>query len=54
MTAHRPSRLEFFDDEVDSIRRFNISTQRTEEKAASLVIYPARELVVSPGAREAA
>ena len=32
MTAHRPSRLEFFDDEVDSIRRFNISTQRTEER----------------------
>ena len=54
MTAHRPSRLEFFDDEIDSIRRFNPSTQRTEEKAASLVIYPARELVVSQGAREAA
>jgi len=54
MTAHRPSRLEFFDDEIDSIRRFNPSTQRTEEKADSLVIYPARELVISPEARETA
>ena len=53
MTAHRPSRLEFFDDEVDSIRRFNASTQRTEEKAASLTVHPARELVFRPGAREA-
>ena len=50
----RPSRLEFFDDEIDSIRRFNPSTQRTEEKADSLVIYPARELVISPEARETA
>ena len=54
MTAHRPTRLEFFDDEVDSIRRFNASTQRSEEKAANLVIYPARELAVSPDAWEAA
>jgi len=46
MTAHRPVRLEFFDDEVDSIRRFNAVTQRSEEKIDALTIYPARELVV--------
>jgi len=47
MTAHRPARLEFFDDEVDSIRRFNTLTQRSEEKIEELVIYPARELVIT-------
>lgn len=47
MTAHRPARLEFFDDEIDSIRRFNITTQRSEEKVSEMVIYPARELIVS-------
>jgi len=46
MTAHRPARLEFFDDEVDSIRRFNVQTQRSEEKIEKLAIYPARELIV--------
>lgn len=47
MTAHRPSRLEFFDDEVDSIRGFNVQTQRSEEKKEELAIYPAREMIVS-------
>lgn len=47
MTAHRPARLEFFDDEVDSIRCFNIQTQRSEEKIEELVIYPAREFIVN-------
>lgn len=54
MTAHRPARLEFFDDEVDSIRRFNITTQRSEEKISELVIYPARELIISNHAWEKA
>ncbi|MDD4238531.1 MAG: transcription-repair coupling factor [Desulfotomaculaceae bacterium] len=54
MTAHRPARLEFFDDEVDSIRRFNIATQRSEEKVNELVIYPARELIISDAAWEKA
>lgn len=46
MTAHRPARLEFFGDEVDSIRRFNTATQRSEEKINDLTLYPARELIV--------
>ncbi len=45
MTAHRPARIEFFDDEVDSIRRFNVSNQRSEEKINDLIIYPAREFI---------
>ncbi|MDD4169640.1 MAG: hypothetical protein PHD36_05185 [Desulfotomaculaceae bacterium] len=47
MTAHRPYRIEFFDDEVDSIRRFNAMTQRSEDKVEELVVFPARELVIT-------
>jgi len=57
MTAHRPVRLEFFDNEIDSIRRFNASNQRSEEKMNDLTVYPARELIVKghhwEGARRA-
>ncbi|OPX88674.1 MAG: Transcription-repair-coupling factor [Pelotomaculum sp. PtaB.Bin104] len=46
MNAHRPYRIEFFDNEVDIIRRFNAMNQRSEEKVDEVVIYPARELVI--------
>lgn len=46
MTSYRPARLEFFDDEVDSIRLFNAATQRSEDKINDLTIYPAREFIV--------
>lgn len=44
--ANQPVRLEFFDDEVDSIRAFNIATQRSEERLTELRISPAGELVI--------
>lgn len=34
-------RLEFFDDEVDSIRTFDCISQRSQEKRASCVLAPA-------------
>lgn len=52
MTAHRPVRLEFFDDELDSIRRFSAATQRSEENIREFTLYPARELVVGEQRRE--
>lgn len=52
MTAHRPVRIEFFDDEVDSIRRFNAATQRSEEKIDEVEIGAARELIVEDKAWE--
>jgi transcription-repair coupling factor (superfamily II helicase) len=52
MTAHRPVRLEFFDDELDSIRRFSAATQRSEENTSELTLFPARELVVREQLRE--
>ncbi len=50
MTAHRPVRLEFFDDELDSIRGFNSSTQRSEENIKDLTVYPAREFIAGKSA----
>lgn len=38
-----PLRLEFFGDEVDSIRHFDPQTQRSDEKFKTVIIYPARE-----------
>ncbi|SFR04433.1 transcription-repair coupling factor [Desulfoscipio geothermicus] len=47
MTREVPARLEFFDDEVDSVRLFDVETQRSEEKIERLAVYPATEMVVS-------
>ncbi len=41
-------RVEFFDDEVDSIRDVNIETRRSNAKHESLRIYPASEFVLEP------
>ena len=38
-----PLRIDFFDDEVDSIRYFDINTQRSTIQTKSCVIYPIRE-----------
>ncbi len=40
-----PARIEFFDTEVDSIRLFDASTQRSKENEKLLKIYPAQFLV---------
>jgi len=38
-------RIEFFDDEVDSIRRFDTGSQRSIEKLEGVKIIPAREII---------
>jgi transcription-repair coupling factor (superfamily II helicase) len=43
MAADVPVRLEFFGDEVETIRRFDPATQRSGEKVLSVTITPARE-----------
>lgn len=40
-----PIRIEFFDDEIDSIRFFNPATQRTIENVREVVVVPATELL---------
>ncbi|HPW52898.1 MAG TPA: transcription-repair coupling factor, partial [Erysipelotrichaceae bacterium] len=41
----KPIRIEFFDEEIDSIRYFDISTQRTIKKISSCKIVPASLLI---------
>lgn len=42
-----PYRIEFWGDDVDSIRSFDPATQRTIENMDSISLYPANELIVS-------
>jgi transcription-repair coupling factor (superfamily II helicase) len=44
-TSDFPVRLEFFGDTIDSIRRFDPSTQRSTEKLSSVPVVPATELL---------
>src|SRR5690606_22539319 len=41
-------RIELFDDEVDSIRRFDPEDQRSHERIEEAVIGPAREFLILP------
>ena len=43
--ADSPYRIELFDTEVDSIRSFDIDTQRSEENLKYVEIYPAEQLL---------
>ncbi len=45
-----PVRLEFFGDEVETIRLFDGATQRTLRPLPVLHIHPAKETILSPGA----
>ncbi|MBW3625465.1 MAG: hypothetical protein KY468_18880, partial [Armatimonadetes bacterium] len=46
-TLEQPVRIDFFGDEVESIRIFDVETQRSVEKCDSVEILPAREEGVS-------
>ena len=39
----RPLRIEFFGDEIESLRRFDLDSQRSEETVGQVVITPAHE-----------
>ncbi len=48
-------RIEFFDDEIDSIRSFDVMTQRSISRRPEACIYPAQEILMTGDeAREAA
>lgn len=42
-----PVRLDFFGDEIDTIRRFDSGSQRTVDKLTAVLVTPAREYLVS-------
>ena len=48
-----PYRIEFFDDEIDSVRVFDYVSQRTLEMTDSAVILPCREICCDAETREA-
>ncbi len=54
LTARQPSRLEFFDDEIDGIRFFDPAEQLSGAAASELIISPAREMPLSDPARRRA
>jgi len=51
-TAEWPCRLEFFDDEIDSIRAFSQETQRSLEKVDQLWLAPASECLLNETQRD--
>ena len=51
ITEAQPYRLEFFDDEIDSLRYFDPAEQRSGAAAGQLLLTPARELPVDEAAR---
>ena len=53
-SAPHPFRLEFFGDELESIRVFDEATQRSIQEVAEFMLFPAREAILTPARRERA
>lgn len=47
LTEETPVRIELWDDEVDSIRTFDLESQRSVEQLEHVVLYPAAEVVLT-------
>lgn len=47
LTEENPYRIELWGDEIDSIRSFDIQSQRSIEKLSSIEIYPATEIILT-------
>lgn len=47
LTEENPYRIELWGDDVDSIRSFDVQTQRSIEKLDKIVVYPASELLLT-------
>lgn len=50
VTEPYPVRLEFFDDEIDSIRYFDLESQRSIEDLEEITFFVSRELILTPEA----
>ncbi|NEZ47679.1 transcription-repair coupling factor [Clostridium niameyense] len=44
--SSEPYRIEFFGDEIDSIRNFNVESQRSIEKVNKIKVFPAKEVIL--------
>ncbi len=47
-TENGPVRLEFFGDEIDSLRAFDPASQRSHGAIPAVTLYPAREILLTP------
>lgn len=54
ITENHPVRIEFFDDEIDSIRKFNVENQRTISMLDKIIITPVGEFVYDDDVRDKA
>lgn len=54
LTEENPIRIDFFDTEVDSMRTFDVATQRSIENIETVTMLPATDLLISSGKRPAA
>ena len=52
--SRRPLRLEFFGDELESIREFDEASQRSVKELAEFQLFPAREVILTAERRERA
>lgn len=48
LTDDCPYRIELWDDEIDTIRSFDVESQRSIEQIDAITIYPATEIVLDP------
>ena len=47
LTEENPYRIELWGDEVESIRRFDVLSQRSVEALRTVTIYPATEMILT-------
>ncbi len=47
LTEENPYRVEFWGDEIDSLRSFDVESQRSIENLDAMELYPASELILS-------
>lgn len=50
LTDDAPIRIELFDDEIDSIRYFDVESQRSIDRIDSITIFPATEMILDKNA----
>lgn len=52
LTEDNPFRLELWGDEIDSMRNFDVESQRMIENLEEITVYPACEIILSEAAKE--
>ena len=52
LTEETPYRIEFFGDDVDSIRYFDVTNQRSIDNLSEITIFPATEMILSEKQKE--